>query len=199
MLLDLVIGDITKQQHIDAVVNAAKESLMGGGGVDGAIHRAAGPGLVEACKLFTIVNSIKDPDYTGDVRCPTGDARVTTAFDLPNKFVIHTVGPRYEEDGVYNPNAPELLASAYRRCMEEAVQAGMGSIAFPAISTGIYGYPLEAATIIAVKTVMEFKDKDINVRFVCFDEANWLVYKRILDAAMSNWYAGFNPNKQKRI
>ena len=199
MLIDLVIGDITKQQNITAVVNAAKESLMGGGGVDGAIHRAAGPKLLQACKAFTILGSYRDIDYIGDVRCPTGDTRVTPAYDLPNEFVIHTVGPRYEEDGVYNSEAPKLLTNCYRHCMREAVNAGMESIAFPAISTGIYGYPLEAATIIAVKTVMEFKDEDINVRFVCFDEANWLVYKRVLDAAMKNWYAGFNPNKRKRI
>lgn len=173
------IGDIT---NVDsrAIVNAACLSLEGGGGVDGAVHRAAGPELLKACKAL--------PEVSPGIRCPTGEVRVTLAFDLPNHYIIHTVGPRYEEDR--GNEASKLLRNCYYNSIWKAYGFGCTSIAFPAISTGIFGYPLEAATIIAVKTVMETKrtlPKDFSVTFVCFDEANFLVYKRVIDAARNGW------------
>ena len=134
--ITIVQGDIT-QAPVDAIVNAANTLMLGGGGVDGAIHRAAGPALLEACKKVKAENG---------VRCPTGEARITEAFDLKAKYVIHTVGPRYGID-----KDPEtLLASAYRSSLDLAVSHGCKSIAFPAISCGVYGYPPEEAARISI-------------------------------------------------
>lgn len=178
MNITACIGDIT---NVDSrvIVNAACLSLEGGGGVDGAVHRAAGPQLLKACKAL--------PEVSPGIRCPTGEIQITLAFDLPNRYVIHTVGPRYEEDG---KAAPKLLRNCYYNSIWKAYGFGCTSIAFPAISTGIFGYPLEAATIIAVKTVLETKhalSKDFSVTFVCFDEANFLIYKRVIDAVRNGW------------
>jgi O-acetyl-ADP-ribose deacetylase (regulator of RNase III) len=137
-LIESLVGDIT-QFDVDAVVNAAKTSLSGGGGVDGAIHSAAGPRLLEACLPLA--------------PCPTGEARVTPGFDLPAKFVVHTVGPVWQGG---DQDEPTLLAACYRNSLESAAQAGARSIAFPSISTGIYGYPRELATEIAVAAIKEF-------------------------------------------
>lgn len=142
--LHVVTGDITRQR-VDAIVNAANERLLGGGGVDGAIHRAAGPELLEACRAVLEVHP--------GVRCPTGEARITPGFRLGARFVVHTVGPvwRGGEQG-----EAELLASCYRESLALAAAHGARSIAFPAISTGVYGYPLAEAAEIAVVETLAF-------------------------------------------
>ena len=161
----VVQGDITTQA-VDAIVNAANQQLQRGGGVDGAIHRAAGPGLQEAC------------DEIGG--CPTGEARITPGFLLPARHVIHAVGPRWHGGG---KGEVELLASCYRRSLELAVENGLKTVAFPGISTGIYGYPLEDATRIAIGTVAkclaEMPEIE-EVRFVTFGDKATNVAERIL-------------------
>lgn len=163
--LELVQGDIT-QQETDAIVNAANPTLLGGGGVDGAIHRAAGPELLEQCRTLG--------------GCKTGDAKITKGYRLKARYVIHTVGPVYRRDG---ERAPELLASAYRRSLEVAREHGLKSIAFPSISTGAYGYPLAEAAPIALRTVIEFlkENQEIKlVRFVLFDQKTLQAYEEAL-------------------
>src|SRR5689334_8805825 len=139
--ISIVQGDITKLD-VDAIVNAANSSLLGGGGVDGAIHRAAGPGLVEECR--------------GLGGCPTGDAKITKGYNLPARHVIHTVGPVY---GRERGREKDLLASCYRRSLELANQHQLKSIAFPSISTGAFGYPITEAARIALETVKEELEK----------------------------------------
>lgn len=137
-VIRVVEGDITRLR-VDAIVNAANERMLGGGGVDGAIHRAAGPELLEACRAVAEVRP--------GVRCPTGEARITPGFRLPAQFVIHTAGPVWRGGG---HGEPELLASCYRHCLELAAEHDVKSIAFPAISCGVYGYPpARAATVAA--------------------------------------------------
>ena len=143
-LIESIVGDIT-QIEVDAVVNAAKISLSGGGGVDGAIHSVAGPRLLEACLPLA--------------PCPTGEARVTPGFGLPAKFVVHTVGPVWQGG---QQGEPAQLAACYRNSLEAAVQVGARSIAFPSISTGIYGYPRELATEVAVAAIKEFVSDNPN-------------------------------------
>ena len=143
-MIRIVQGDITTLE-VDAIVNAANQMMLGGGGVDGAIHQAAGPALYEAC--------LKVPEVRPGVRCPTGEARITPGFDLPAKFVIHTVGPVYR-DGLHGE--PELLAACYRNALALATENHCRSIAFPCISTGVYGYPIEDAARIAVREVRRF-------------------------------------------
>ena len=158
-------GDIT-QQRVDAIVNAANSSLLGGGGVDGAIHRAAGPELLEACR-----------EIGG---CPTGEARITYGFNLAATYVIHTVGPIW---GGGDQGEDELLASAYRASLEVARDHDAASVAFPAISTGAYGFPLQRATRIAIAEALAFLDANElpeAVTFVCFDEATREVYECLL-------------------
>jgi O-acetyl-ADP-ribose deacetylase (regulator of RNase III) len=160
MKIEAVRGDITEQQ-VDAVVNAANQHLAGGGGVDGAIQRAAGAAeLHEACRRLG--------------GCPTGDAKPTPGFNLPARWIIHAVGPRYR-DGRHGE--PEQLASAYRRSLEVADELGARSVAFPAISTGIYGYPREEAARIAVDTIRSTPARVEQVRLVAFDEATLRLYE----------------------
>ena len=160
--IETVVGDITREA-VDAIVNAANERLAPGGGVCGAIHRAAGPRLAEACA-----------DLGG---CTTGDAVVTPGFDLPATWVVHAVGPVWHGG---DEGEPELLASCYRRSMEVAADAGARSIAFPAISTGIFGYPLRAATEVAVATLRADAGPIDLVRLVAFDEATRDVFDEVL-------------------
>lgn len=167
--IEVVRGDITEQK-VDAIVNAANSSLMGGGGVDGAIHRAGGPAILEECKNIVAKQG----------RCPTGEAVITTGGNLPAKFVIHTVGPVWS--GGQN-NEPGKLANCYRNSLGLAVEKGFKSIAFPNISTGVYGYPKAQAAAVAVRTVSEFLQtvSSIKVYFVCFDEENFQLYQSLIN------------------
>lgn len=168
-MIELLRGDITKIKA-DAIVNAANSSLLGGGGVDGAIHRAGGPAILEDC--------IKIRNRQGN--CKTGEAVITTGGNLPAKFVIHTVGPVW--NGGKNKEE-ELLASAYRNSLKLAAENGIQTIAFPNISTGIYHFPKDKAAAIAVDTVKEFlhnTDAIERVIFVCFDVENYELYQGLL-------------------
>jgi O-acetyl-ADP-ribose deacetylase (regulator of RNase III) len=162
----VVQGDITRQA-VDAIVNAANERLLGGGGVDGAIHRAAGPELLQECRKIG--------------GCPTGEARITRGYRLPARHVIHTVGPVWHGG---QKGEPDLLAACYRNSLELAVANGVSTIAFPGISTGIYGYPLEAATRLAMTAVRDCLARMPSieeVRFVTFGEQATEVAERVLE------------------
>lgn len=163
MEIEVIRGDITKLE-VDAIVNAANKSLLGGGGVDGSIHRAAGPELKEACR-----------ELNG---AETGEAKLTEGFNLPANVVIHTVGPVYK-DGKHNE--PELLKKCYENSLERAKEMNCKTIALPAISTGIYHYPLEEATEIAIETTLDFDNRPNSIEkviFVAFDEKTEAVYLR---------------------
>lgn len=165
--IELVRGDITKLE-VDAIVNAANSSLAGGGGVDGAIHRAAGPGLLAECYQMN--------------GCPTGEARLTGGYDLPAKFVIHAVGPRWRGG---NHGEAGLLFSAYRWSLSLAKENGVRSIAFPAISCGIYGYPVDEAARVAVDAVRKYSAgmPDLErVFLVCFEEKTYEAYRAALES-----------------
>ena len=184
-MIKIIQGDITTLS-VDAIVNAANQVMLGGGGVDGAIHRAAGSELYKAC--------LKVPEVRPGVRCPTGEARITPGFKLPAKFVIHTVGPVYR-DGQHGE--PEKLAACYRNSLALAAENGCKFIAFPCISTGIYGYPKEAAAKIAVQEVRAFlaaKNAEIakgegrapswpqmEVIFCCFSDRDAVVYENLIN------------------
>jgi O-acetyl-ADP-ribose deacetylase len=166
MHLEAVKGDITKLQ-VDAIVNAANTSLLGGGGVDGAIHRAAGPELLESCRKLH--------------GCATGDAKATPGFRLPAKWIFHAVGPVWH-DGKHNED--ELLVGCYRRCLELAKEHHVKSIAYPAISTGVYKFPADRAAKIALETTRKYLAESgvETVLFVCFDEKTFSIYQKLLQA-----------------
>lgn len=171
MMIKLLSGDITKTA-VDVIVNAANTTLLGGGGVDGAIHRAGGRAILEECRKIN--------ESQGG--CPPGEAVITTAGKLPARYVIHTVGPVWH--GGMN-NEDQLLASAYTKSLRLAVENGAKTVAFPNISTGVYNFPKERAARIAVSSVREFlkSDKSLTeVIFVCFDRENYDIYDRILNA-----------------
>ena len=164
-------GDITKLE-VDAIVNAANETMLSGGGVDHAIHEAAGPELAEACRAT--------PEVSAGVRCPTGEARITPGFRLPAQYVIHTVGPVYE--GGFN-GEPGLLGDCYKSALKLAVEHDCQSIAFPSISTGAFGYPIREAASVAIATVRQFlQDRGVtmDVIFCCFNKEDAEVYRAVL-------------------
>jgi len=164
--IEVVQGDITRLE-VDAIVNAANKSLLGGGGVDGAIHRAAGPDLLAECKTLG--------------GCQTGQAKLTKGYQLPARYIIHTVGPVWHGGG---HDEERLLADCYRNSLQLAEDQGLESVAFPAISTGAYGFPLDKATAIAVKTVREFLEAAKSVRtvqLVCFSAGDAEVYRKAVN------------------
>jgi len=167
--IELIKGDITKVKA-HAIVNAANSSLMGGGGVDGAIHRAGGSTILEECRMIV----------AGQGGCKTGEAVITTAGNLPAKYVIHTVGPVWNGG---KKREAELLAACYQNSLQLAVKYKLSSIAFPNISTGIYGYPKKEAAEIAISTVSAFLKQNnfiSKVYFVCFDEENYQLYQSLI-------------------
>lgn len=168
MSIEVRQGDITALD-VDAIVNAANAALAGGGGVDGAIHRAAGPELSTACKAIPMVQPF--------VRCPVGEARITPGFRLPARWIIHTVGPVWHGG---REGEPELLASCYRDGLRLAIEHDVRSIAFPAISCGVFGYPPELAAEVAVRTLHEHAPADLQVILCAFDAAMAERYRRAL-------------------
>lgn len=164
--IELINGDITEMQ-VDAIVNAANTSLLGGGGVDGAIHRAAGKELYNECETLG--------------GCKTGDAKITKGYNLPSKFVIHTVGPVWD-GGIFSERA--LLRSCYLKSLKLAVENDIKTIAFPNISTGVYGFPKKPAAEIAIKAVNDFLNENTTIEkvyFIAFDEENFEIYRKLLN------------------
>ena len=170
-IIKLIKGDITKEK-VDAIVNAANSSLMGGGGVDGAIHRAGGPAILEDCRKIVAVHG----------SLPTGQAVITTGGNLPAKFVIHTVGPVYHGG---NKNEQGLLRNAYYNSLKIGTQNSIRTIAFPSISTGIYGYPIKEASRIAFNTVKNYLENEDHtyqeIRYIVFSEYDCDIYKQLFD------------------
>jgi O-acetyl-ADP-ribose deacetylase (regulator of RNase III) len=173
MPIATITADITRL-HVDAIVNAAAPALLGGGGVDSAIHRAAGPALLQACRAL--------PQVRPGVRCPTGEARTTPGFALPARYVIHTVGPIWRGG---NENEPRLLGQCYRHSLQELRERGLHRIAFPAISCGVYGYPAELAAPVAVAALREelAHDASVDVLLCCYSQAMQAIFQRALNAA----------------
>ena len=173
MPLKIITADITTLR-VDAIVNAANPSLLGGGGVDGAIHRAAGPALLEACRRL--------PESAPGVRCPTGEARITPGFDLPARYVIHTVGPVWQGG---TQGEPLLLERCHRNTLRLLREHGLRTIAFPAISCGVYGYPIAQAAAVAVTTLRDElgHGEQIKITLCCFSDDARAIFQKALDAA----------------
>jgi O-acetyl-ADP-ribose deacetylase len=172
MSIEIITGDITRLD-VDAIVNAANPTLLGGGGVDGAIHRAAGPRLLQACRAI--------PEVSPGVRCPTGEARITPGFDLKARYIIHTPGPVWHGGG---NNEAALLASCYRQSMLLATEYDLASIAFPAISCGVYGYPAELAAHVALRSLSDAPDGGpARVLICCFSDAMAGIWRHALNDA----------------
>lgn len=171
MSIDVLTADIVRLE-VDAIVNAANPDLLGGGGVDGAIHRAAGPQLLAACRAL--------PEASPGVRCPTGEARITPGFDLPARWVIHTVGPVWHGG---DRDEPALLACCYRASLGLAIAHGLRSIAFPAISCGVYGYPPERAAPVAVDAL--HAHSGLRILLCAFDRHMHAILQRALDASIA--------------
>ncbi len=172
-IISVSIGDIVEQE-VDAIVNAANNSLLGGGGVDGAIHKAAGPQLLEECRTLG--------------GCPTGEARITKGYLLPAKWVIHTVGPIWQGG---HQNEDELLVNAYRNSLLLAEEHDIKSIAFPGISIGAYGFPVDRASKLAVAAIIENLDKDTSIeeiRLICFNDIAYHHYSRSLETSVDEIY-----------
>ena len=174
MEIRAILGDITKQTDVEAIVNAANESLLGGGGVDGAIHYAAGPELLKECRTLG--------------GCRIGEAKITGAYNLPCKYIIHTVGPRWHGG---NNRESELLASCYTSCLELAIEHGIRTIAFPSISTGAFCYPLELANKVAVGAVYDFVEKHPDqfdlIEWVCFGRDTLRFYSKEIELRQSGY------------
>ena len=164
--IEIIQGDITKL-NVDAIVNAANCSLLGGGGVDGAIHRAAGPELLEECRKLH--------------GCKPGEAKATKAYRLDNKFIIHTVGPRYYSD----PSPAKTLESCYLNCLKLADELGLNSIAFPSISTGVFGYPVEEAAKICAEVVCNYKPKHLKYAYMCIFPDNQYTQEQYTNAFLT--------------
>lgn len=174
MPISVITADLTLLA-LDAIVNAANPSLLGGGGVDGAIHRAAGPALLEACRAL--------PEMAPGIRCPRGEARITPGFTLPAKYVIHTVGPVWQGG---QHGEPAMLARCYQSCLALAVTHALRSVAFPAISCGVYGFPPEQAARIALDTLHESLSRQpvpVNVQLCCFDSRMASIWQNALNRA----------------
>lgn len=166
--IEIIEGDITAA-NVDAIVNAANPMMLGGGGVDGAIHKAAGPKLLEECRKIKAVRK---------VRCPVGEARITLAGELPSKYVIHAVGPKYHREE--NPSA--LLTAAYTHALSLALEYDCKSIAFPAISCGAFGYPVREAADVALQVCGEQKIQNIDVFFYLYGQKNYDIWQSVLDS-----------------
>ncbi|SFN40542.1 O-acetyl-ADP-ribose deacetylase (regulator of RNase III), contains Macro domain [Dokdonella immobilis] len=169
-MIRILEADLT-EQRVDAIVNAANETLLGGGGVDGAIHRAAGPDLLRACRAL--------PEVRPGIRCPTGEARLTGGYALPARYVIHTVGPVWNGG---DAGEPGLLAACYRNCLELARQKALATIAFPAISCGVFGYPPELAARIALREIDAHAWSGLEITVCCFGSRILESYRRAAGA-----------------